>query len=155
VPGVQPPNTRPAPQPQPQPQPQPGPQPQPIGQQLDVQLTGPTQVNLGQEVTFTAVITNRGSRPATNVLIWAAFDAGLQHAAAPSPIERPLDDLSPGQSRTIDLTFRTVQAGRQCTRVEITADGANRATANACVNVSPAGGGNPRAELRKTGPAMK
>lgn len=150
VPSPQQPGTRPQPEPQPQPQ------PQPIGQQLDVRVTGPAQVELGQEATFTAVITNRSSRAATNLLIWAAFDAGLEHAVAASPIERPLEDLPPGQSRTIELKFRTVQAGRQCTRVEVTADGAMRATANACVNVGPgAGGGNPRVEIRKTGPPMK
>lgn len=143
VPGAQPPNTSTQPQ------------PQPIGQQLDVRLTGPSQVDLGQNVTFTAVITNRGNQPATGLLIWAAFDAGLQHAVAPSPIERSLSDLPPGQSRMVELTFRTLQAGRQCVRVEVSADGTSRVTANACVNVAPAGGGNPRVEVRKTGPAMK
>ncbi len=137
-------------------QPQPSPQPQPIGQQADVRLNGPQQVQLGQDAHFTAVITNRGNRPLTNLLIWAEFDAGLQHEEAPSPIESPLDDLAPGQSRSVDLVFRTTRPGRQCTRIEVTADGGIRTTASACVDVQQgAARGNPRFEIRKTGPQVK
>jgi uncharacterized repeat protein (TIGR01451 family) len=145
---------------------------------IDVTVTGPEQALVGQEVTFEAIVTNRGELPATGLVIVDRFDAGLEHAVSASPIERDLEDLAPGQSRRIALTFRAARPGRLCHTVEVTGDSGVRATAQGCVTASepaaPPPPGTPpatqpplttqppvtpptdaRIEVRKTGPAWQ
>lgn len=141
---------------------------------IDVTLAGAEQAAVGEEVTFEALITNRGELPATGLVIVDRFDAGLEHSASASPIERDLEDLAPGQSRRIALTFRVTRAGRLCHTVEVTGDSGVRATAQGCVTVNqpaaPPPPGTPppatqpppttppteaRLEVRKTGPAWQ
>jgi uncharacterized repeat protein (TIGR01451 family) len=105
---------------------------------IDVTLAGPEQAVVGQDVTFEALITNRGELPATGLVIVDRFDAGLEHPVSASPIERDLEDLAPGQSRRIALTFRVTRAGRLCHTVEVTGDSGIRATAQGCVTAGQA-----------------
>ena len=64
---------------------------------VDVEIQGPKQATVGDEVTFTVVVTNRGASPTGRLLIKDRFDAGLEHAVAQSPIERDLGDpIAPG-----------------------------------------------------------
>ena len=55
---------------------------------IEVRVAGPAQVLVGQDVAFTATITNRGPAPATGLVVVDRFDRGLKHAASGSPIER-------------------------------------------------------------------
>ncbi len=100
---------------------------------LDVKLTGPTQVNVGSKATFRATVTNRGTATARNLIIRDRFDPGLEHEQATGLIERSLGDLSAGQARVIEITFRAVKAGKLCHIVEVTGEGGLRATDQACV----------------------
>jgi len=102
---------------------------------IDVELYGPQEpANVGDEVTFRIVITNRGQLPAAGLVIKDRFDPGLEHAEAASPIERELDmELAPGQSQEIGVVLRVTRAGRLCNTVEVIGDGQVQATASACV----------------------
>jgi len=102
---------------------------------VDVQVLGPQEsVSVGEDVTFTIVITNRGRLPATGLIIKDRFDPGLEHAEAPSPIERDLGtDLAPGQSQRIGVVLRVTRAGRLCNTAEVIGDGRIQASATACV----------------------
>lgn len=121
---------------------------------LDVQITGPPQALVGEEVTFDITVTNRSGQPATGLVLVDRFDPGFQHSVSASPIERDLEDLGPGQSQRISVSFRATQPGQQCNRVEARAGGGLRGAAEACVTVFEAQRGGPaRLAVRKTGPA--
>jgi uncharacterized repeat protein (TIGR01451 family) len=137
---------------------------------VDVTVTGPAQANVGDQVTFTADIVNRGGIPASKLVVVDRFDAGLKHPASASPIERDLGDLQPGQSKRITVTFQAITPGQQCTTVDVVGDGGLKATSRACVNVvgaaappvaappvtpvpPTAAGPKPVLSVRKSGPA--
>ncbi len=102
---------------------------------LEVQMLGPPQVYVGDEVDFKVVVANRGQVTASGLSITDRFDPGLEHAVAKSPIERELPSIEPGNSRNIGLIFRATRVGRLCHNVEITAAGRTLATGRKCVNV--------------------
>lgn len=105
---------------------------------LEVRLVGPQQAIVGETVRFQATIANRGTAAATGLLIRDAYDAGLRHKVAVSPIERDLEDIAPGESRSIALTFTVVQAGQLCHELSVLSQGNVLGTARACVVASAA-----------------
>ncbi len=100
---------------------------------LDVQVTGPERATVGGQVTFQIVVTNRSQAAATGLIIKDRFGPGFEHATVPSPIERTLGDLGPGQSRTVNVTFRITRAGPLCHTVEIVGAEGVRATPKAAL----------------------
>jgi len=113
---------------------------------IDVVVRGPEQVNVGDRFTAEVVITNRGQTPATGLTIKDRFGDGLeaeaskpgpageqQRVAIPSPIERALNDLAPGQSQRIGVTFRVTRPGRLCHTVEVLGGQGVVASAEGCV----------------------
>ncbi len=101
--------------------------------QLEVKITGPVKATVGSQVTFNVQITNRSQVPARELEIADRFDDGLVHAEATGAIIADLQDLAPGQSRQISMTFRVAKAGRQCHTVEVTGADGVRASAEGCV----------------------
>lgn len=103
--------------------------------ELDVRVgvAGSDTVMVGEKVTFQITVTNRSSRPAAGLMITDRFDAGLEHEAAASPIEKELGQLAGGQSTTIGVTFRAKHAGRLCNHVEVRDDAGVRGAAEGCV----------------------
>ena len=114
-------------------------------QSLRVDVSGPTQVAVGQEATFEARITNAGAAPATGLILIDRYDPGLQHVSNTNPMERDLGDLQPGETRVISITFRAAAAGRLCHTVEVQAAGARGVlgSAEGCVTAIAASGGAP------------
>ena len=112
---------------------------------LDVQMRvvdGRDRVNVGDKVTFEIVVTNRGTAPATGIVIRDEFDPGLveQVKHLQSPIRNSLPgSLLPGQSQRIGVDFRAERPGRLCNSVEVTADGGVRARAEGCVTAASQG----------------
>jgi uncharacterized repeat protein (TIGR01451 family) len=106
------------------------------GAVLDVAITGPGTTTVGSQVQFEVSVTNRGTARATRLLVTDRFDAGLQHAASASPIERDLVDLEPGGSLRLTVSFQAIEAGDHCQDVEVTGDGGLRGTARACLSVA-------------------
>lgn len=104
---------------------------------IEVRVVGPAQIPVGQEVSFTATITNRGNAPAIGLVVVDRFDAGLKHAVSASPIERDLPNMQPGESRVITIKFQAIAPGSQCNTVEVSGQGSVRASGQACVNVTP------------------
>ncbi len=106
------------------------------GGQFDVAVKGPAAAEVGTDASFTLEVTNRGATAATGVLISDRFDAGLQHAAAASPIEANLGQIGAGETRRIAITFHVVQAGQLCQEISVTADGGLRGNARSCITAS-------------------
>jgi uncharacterized repeat protein (TIGR01451 family) len=105
--------------------------------ELDVRVSivGSDTVMVGDRVTFQVSVTNRGNLPATGLVITDSFDAGLEHEASASPIEKDLGQLAGGESQTIGVTFRAREPGRLCNRVEVRGEAGVRGAAEACVTV--------------------
>ena len=103
---------------------------------LEVRVTGPSQANVGSEVTFEITVTNRSQTPATKLRIRDKLDSGLEHPLADEQNaidNRDLGDLAPGASQRINVTFRVTKPGRLCHTVEVTGDGIAPAIAEGCV----------------------
>ena len=107
---------------------------------VEARMTAPDRPRVGEDVTFEITLINRSALAATGLVVLDSFDDGLTHAASnsPSPIERPIEDLPPGGSKTIHVTFRVDRPGRLCNRVEVTGEGGLQTTAEACVTALPA-----------------
>ncbi|MBN2216332.1 MAG: DUF11 domain-containing protein, partial [Pirellulales bacterium] len=132
---------------------------------LAVRIQGPTSAAVGDQVSYEIIVENHGEAAATGLLIKDRFDEGLEYPGARSPLEKELDNLPPGQSMGIGITFRTTRAGNLCHTVEVTGDGGARASAQACVNVTEAArpaapstgatsqGGRAAVTVEKVGPA--
>ncbi len=91
--------------------------------ELYVQILGPTSANVGDQVTFEILVSNRGQATAVNLVITDDFDPGLRHASATSRIRRRLGNLGPGESKRVSVTFRVDSPGLLTHAVEVTGDG--------------------------------
>lgn len=109
---------------------------------LQVRISGPQNAAVGENVTFHLTVTNTGDAPVEGVTLSDTFDAGLKHLVAESRVVLDVGRLAPRQTRDdIDVTFKVVQPGRQCQRVEVSGAGARGATTQACLTA--AGGAAP------------
>ncbi|MBL7133952.1 MAG: hypothetical protein ISS78_07640, partial [Phycisphaerae bacterium] len=114
---------------------------------IDLKVTGPAQVTVGDQVRFEMLIANRSGVAATGLVIKDSFDAGLEHAAASGAIERPLDDLAPGGFHRIHVTFRAAKAGQLCHTVEVRGNEGVLAAQRVCVTAL-GGAVEPRPKLQ-------
>jgi len=103
------------------------------GPHLDLKTLGPAKVAVDGKVTFEILVTNVGKTTAANLLVIDRFDPGLEHPAAASPIEHDLDDLAPGKSQRLKLTFRVTRPGLLAHSVEITSGGRSVVSGRATV----------------------
>jgi len=111
--------------------------------ELDVQTSGPARAAVGGKVTFAIVITNRSQVPTGELMVKDRFDAGLEHAAATSPIERELRVLQPGASQQLNVIFQVTKPGRLCHRVEVSDAEGIVGRAEGCVVAAAAPSGTP------------
>ena len=126
-------------------------------QSLSLVMTAPATANVGQDVDFVAIATNRGAAPTPNLVVVDRFDAGLTHPTQTSPIEHDIPSIPVGQSHRIVVTLRPTQAGRFNNTMEILSGGTVVASAAASVTaVGGAGaapsGAKPTITVKKTGP---
>lgn len=102
--------------------------------EIRVEMLGPDQAVVGQQVAYTINVTNVSGIPATGLILVDRFDPGFRHAVATSPIERELEDLQPGQVKQITVEFQIVAPGQICNVVEIQGrDGVMRSSARKCL----------------------
>lgn len=144
------------------------------GVAIDLSMNSPEPTTLNGNVVFEITVTNRGQTTANDLVITDTFETGLTHASMPSPIERVLPSLTPGQSQRIRVTFRATKTGKLCHTVTVADGGTVVATAKGCVTVSqsPAATAPPRTgtttppatapstgqagiSIKKSGPASK
>jgi uncharacterized repeat protein (TIGR01451 family) len=111
---------------------------------LELRMTGPPTAVVGQKVKYLISLTNRGKQPISNVRLVDTYDLGFQHSDQPSPIERPVGDMQPGQMLELAVTFTVVRAGQICHTLQITADGGHAATARGCLTATAPSAQQPR-----------
>lgn len=118
--------------------------------QLLCDVKAPPSAGPGDPVHFDVTITNGGSGRATNVVMLAKFDDGLEHASRAHPLEVTVGSLEPGQSRHVPLVLTPKQMGQFRVRVTASADG--NLTGEALHNLSVAG---KVLQVHLTGPATR
>jgi uncharacterized repeat protein (TIGR01451 family) len=114
---------------------------------LVMTMRGPEQVNAGDSVPFSMMLTNAGTAPITKLLLHCNLPDGLTHPQG-QVVEADVNILAPGETRNITLTTRAAKAGQYTTEVCATADGGLEIKASAAVQVR----GSPL-QLTRSGPA--
>ena len=96
---------------------------------LTLDVTGPNEVKVGDEVQLRYVISNNGSGDASNVLLRSVLPPGLKHSEG-GDLEYEIESLQAGARKEIDLTVVAAEPGRIRTVSEVTASGvsADKAT---------------------------
>jgi uncharacterized repeat protein (TIGR01451 family) len=89
---------------------------------LVVEVDGPSEVMIGEQVTLTMKITNTGTGAATNVILGEAIPEQFTHPAG-KDLELSLGTLKPGQSQTVELQLAATKAGIAKNLIELEADG--------------------------------
>ncbi len=133
---------------------------------LQLRIRTPATGVVNELVPAELLVTNLTQQPLTGVKLVATFGEGLRHRDGyTSPLENDrLQDLAPGETRRLPLTFIAVRPGRQCFDVQVSAAGGQVAAQQACVDVAAAvappatppvlpPAGNATLRVRKTGPA--
>ena len=101
----------------------------------------------GEDTTFQIKVENKGTGPATRLILQARLSDGLLHSQG-MVIEAELPPLPAGESRSIPLQVAAAKAGPQWCQIVVSADGSDDATAKAAVNVV-----EPMLVVKQTGPA--
>ena len=107
---------------------------------LQVEMQGPGQVTVGEEVVYNITIRNTGDRDLTQVVLSDEYDAnGLIHATQKRSgiVENRIGTLGRGMEQTIQLAFSTETAGRFWNRLSVTADGVSGKQVSEWVTVVP------------------
>jgi uncharacterized repeat protein (TIGR01451 family) len=126
---------------------------------LDLRIEGPSQVLVGGTAEFKVRITNTGAAVATGLLVKDTFDPGFKFDGVTGAVERSIENLAPGATKTLGIALRAVEPGRLCHVVEVTGEGSLKATAQACVTSvaaavpQPQPQPEPRPEVRPEAPA--
>lgn len=121
---------------------------------LTLDVTGPNQATVGEQVQFRVQVSNLGDRPLERVTITDLFDAGLEQTEGQaSPVQQVMGTLQPGETKVIGLSFIVRRAGDLCHTVEVTAAGGQFANAQACLTAdAPRVEPRPQLQVAVTGP---
>jgi uncharacterized repeat protein (TIGR01451 family) len=98
---------------------------------LAIQKTGPATAKLGQDVTYTILVSNKGSSVAKNVVVTDPVPEGMTHASGQSVLSFNVGDLAPNQSKTIPVTFKAARRGKVLNTATAASSNAGKVSADA------------------------
>ena len=102
---------------------------------LELELTGPSEVKVGDEVQLTYSIRNRGSGDASNVVLRSVLPPGLKHPEG-GDLEYEIENLPAGGSENVDLTVVAAEPGDLIlVSAEVTSSGISAAKARTEIEV--------------------
>ncbi|MEZ6146797.1 MAG: hypothetical protein R3B91_15545 [Planctomycetaceae bacterium] len=102
--------------------------------QLNIVVSGPTEISVGEPATQTVTVRNPGTGVASNVRLEAIIPAGLEHVRG-SRLLMDIGSLNPGETRRMRLALAAVAGGPQIIQVHAEADAGLVHNASAEVNV--------------------
>ncbi len=107
---------------------------------IGLEVAGPEFAKVGDEIIFDIGLVNQCDEPLRNVQLRVTPDAGLVAQGRSSRvIEATIDEIAFGERKDIPIGFQAIQAGRQCFRLDVVADGGHDAGLLECVVVSQGG----------------
>jgi uncharacterized repeat protein (TIGR01451 family) len=106
---------------------------------LAIAKTGPETAKLGSDVTYTIVVSNKGSLVAKDVVVTDPVPEGYGNADNTKELTFKVGDLAPNQSKNIPVTFKANQRGKICNVATATSSNAGTATAEACTVIMQPG----------------
>jgi uncharacterized repeat protein (TIGR01451 family) len=116
---------------------------------LELNFTGPDEARLGQTVTFTFELANRGEGLASGVYLRNIIPDELRHQAG-NDLEYKIGDLKPGESRSVSLTVTAAKPGSTTNRAVVTADGGLAVESAADIEITAN-----RLRIERTGPKRR
>ena len=130
-----------------------------LGPKLELEIyTNDSQIEVGQQARFEVVIRNTGDTTATGIRLGDSFDEGLYHLndmQRKLNIEKPINDLTAGESYSEFLTFDVRQPGQLCQDYTVTYDGGS-AQKQACIRATqPQQQTQGRLKVTKQGPRQR
>jgi uncharacterized repeat protein (TIGR01451 family) len=104
---------------------------------LVASVTGPEAVLINDEAAFVIQVKNEGTGPAHKVKIHVALPAGLKHPQQRdgSPVEAELPTLAAGETKSVTLKTKALEAGPQACELTVIADACGAVTAKAVTTV--------------------
>lgn len=120
---------------------------------LAIEKTGPAEVLICDDITYTIVVRNTGDAPAQNVVVMDEMPNGMVaiiNGQEARTVRSTIGTLAGGDSRQIKFTARAKQKGTFNNSANVTADGGLSGEASAQTRVL-----QPVLELSKTGPEMR
>ncbi len=102
--------------------------------QLNVVVTGPAEISVGEPASQTVTVRNPGTGVATNIKLEALIPAGLEHVQGERLLMN-IGSLNPGETRRMRLALAAVSGGPQIIQVRAEADAGLVHTASAEINV--------------------
>jgi uncharacterized repeat protein (TIGR01451 family) len=117
---------------------------------LNVALTGPPTGMVGVPVPYQVTVTNNGNGPASNVVLTAQFDDGLEHQTGANPLQLDVGTIGAGESKTYPMNLTPRRVGVLVNRVTATAEGGLTSAAQHAVTVA-----QPRLSVSMSGPGFK
>lgn len=102
---------------------------------IGVVVSGPTEIEVGQQVGYVVRVSNTGTGLADNVIIQAAIPEGLEHRKG-SLLTIEIGTLNPGESRQARLSLTAVEGGDQQLAVRVLADGGLSDQTTAAISVA-------------------
>ena len=106
---------------------------------LKIEIHNEPQVLTGGDARFEVVIRNQGDAAATGIVVKDRFDKGLSHledSYGYQQLEKEIGDIAPGNSQTVILNFKVLQAGHLCHTVTVTSREGASTHEGACVNAT-------------------
>jgi uncharacterized repeat protein (TIGR01451 family) len=103
---------------------------------LKLTMTGPSEVRLGETVSFTFKISNEGSGTANQVILRNVLPAGLQHPEG-NDLEYEISSLASGEQHEVTLEVMAAEPGEFKNAAEVTSAGV--ATDSTSVPISVVG----------------
>ena len=101
---------------------------------LTLEMTGPNEVKVGDEVQLRYVISNKGTGDASNVILRSMLPPGLKHSEG-GDLEYEIENLRAGDREEINLTVVAAEPGRLRTVSEVTTSGVSAAKATTDIDI--------------------
>ncbi len=116
---------------------------------LELQMTAPARVLIGENVVFSIRLSNPGTGVAERVVLEEDVPSGLRHAAG-RQLEYEVGRLNPGESRQLELTLTADQAGILENVLTARAEGGLQAEQRAEMEITA-----PKLQLEVNGPTRR
>jgi uncharacterized repeat protein (TIGR01451 family) len=116
---------------------------------LSVKASAPEKVLVGDAATFMLTVSNPGDGVAEQVKVHAQLSEGLEHAKG-NKVDFEIGNLSPGESRSVQLICATKTGGEQKCDAQAEAEGGLKGQDMALTNVIM-----PRLDLAIAGPGLR